>query len=1314
MAYGADQLFPSAISKSRRCQDKGAVSHRHADENTRGENSKHDADILEGNAALLSKNPNKDLIRTLFDMKSVERAAGNILVSDIYDEAIRYLTPPSSLDGSFAEGVNLKKIASVADIQSVLKGASRKAKAIVERLFLAQEHRRMKGGLDIMEQADILVQQGRDKVAANVTAESVHAEATRQRLLVVLEEEQERERERESFWWSKTTQSRPVEEQRELARIFDEERESAAARIMHLTSSVAGLKSSLAFESTDPASRHDAEREEDGEEAEAEADRLADLFASSVHEFFDEHHKETNSLVEDSSVMLGKNNPEDLERGADHSLPPVPAARNNTSALLDGRPPSSSTSSIGLPSVHSNISQVWQNEDSRSTWTHSKEERSLENTDHELVMKKMLKPFNEDIDTIEQEESQRKKKPFLILVHPKSEEAIAEEKKRAKREKRKAQERDTLAKEKLSRESLLAEKAARFKAVRDRQMRAKERHETSMLLKNRDFANKLKVKNIQSERLRQRPRVVYGSTDIGASVLDDPDSIGLVRQAQSVQFESVVKEGPPETFPDAQPSSGIFWGRSMELMGSGQEEFPMHRMASTTTGGGVFWGSWVEEDSDLKSSVLHDRELRESNRNMSMGGHASSSEFPVSDQVESVQATIDNKKGIEEAPVHPIEVKVRMYRLLHRGARLSDRIAKFDLRGKRNPGTGGLGKRQHDVGIDCGDPMFTCSTHVRGSINQGRGAFAIVTVYDGGTSDPVRKTDIVMRAYMPATSETLTVRITRAEASLFLNKSTVWYQASDVQDGKASMQYMRPYWKEKISPIVKRLQIHQQMIGGENFVSRDLFLDVDRCILSRTSVLLTPFAEQQHAAQSAFPKESAVVIRIEKSLEKKKTKAGPTKYNANGEPIVEPPKDWEVHEGPPGSDTITFAVTVVFSRRNGRRDTLRKSLSLATLTRYLKLPKKPMVMVAEAQLEAILDALVRSVRLVFLSPKAGDPTDDNGRFRRYSAGEAIAEAEIDLLFHWQKPSRRAIHIDETGEGKVDYEKLAEKEAKEEGDRRSSAAVKIQSAFRGMVGRAIFKVEVERQRRLANESAEKIQCAYRGMVGRKIFKQKWLEKGLLELEAEETELERQRELEILRKMELKGLVHWIEAREMEIDGKNVSLEVQVKAKPTLSVFFRATMLDDIDSPVPKLTVSSRDKLDPFIAYLTGFETVRSGRMIEVDHDLDYVALTEVMIERLQLFKSRANNILVLSIREPEPLHNDVFLNIDAGGMKTPPRPTNIPALDMTSVKKSKQRRRRISLGLEPLSAKERKKQKEEEVKERRKKKKGDKLTLAGGH
>ena len=118
-----------------------------------------------------------------------------------------------------------------------------------------------------------------------------------------------------------------------------------------------------------------------------------------------------------------------------------------------------------------------------------------------------------------------------------------------------------------------------------------------------------------------------------------------------------------------------------------------------------------------------------------------------------------------------------------------------------------------------------------------------------------------------------------------------------------------------------------------------------------------------------------------------------------------------------------------------------------------------------------------------------------GRFRRYSAGEAIAEAEIDLLFHWQKPSRRAIHIDETGEGKVDYEKLAEKEAKEEGDRRSSAAVKIQSAFRGMVGRAIFKVEVERQRRLANESAEKIQCAYRGMVGRKIFKQKWLEKGL---------------------------------------------------------------------------------------------------------------------------------------------------------------------------------------------------------------------------
>ena len=55
----------------------------------------------------------------------------------------------------------------------------------------------------------------------------------------MLEEEQERERERETFWWSKTTQSRSIEEQKQLAAVFDQEREAASSRIMLLTQSIA-------------------------------------------------------------------------------------------------------------------------------------------------------------------------------------------------------------------------------------------------------------------------------------------------------------------------------------------------------------------------------------------------------------------------------------------------------------------------------------------------------------------------------------------------------------------------------------------------------------------------------------------------------------------------------------------------------------------------------------------------------------------------------------------------------------------------------------------------------------------------------------------------------------------------------------------------------------------------------------------------------------------------------------------------------------------------------------------------------------------
>ena len=233
--------------------------------------------------------------------------------------------------------------------------------------------------------------------------------------------------------------------------------------------------------------------------------------------------------------------------------------------------------------------------------------------------------------------------------------------------------------------------------------------------------------------------------------------------------------------------------------------------------------------------------------------------------------------------------------------------------------------------LNCGNPMFTCSTKVSGSINQGKGAYAIVTVYDGGggPDQPKLRTDLVISAYLPGTSEHLVVRINRAEVAIFLNKSTDWLSANDVRDGKASMQYMRPYWQEKISPIVKRLQIHLQMIGGENYVSRDLYLDVDRCVLSKTKVALPCIDDQREYGQDSFPKHAAVVVRVERAQAKQSSSSNePKQYDASGKLIERELKSWEIHEGPPGSEMISFAITVVTRRQNGIRDTMRKSISL--------------------------------------------------------------------------------------------------------------------------------------------------------------------------------------------------------------------------------------------------------------------------------------------------------------------------------------------------------------------------------------------------
>ena len=744
------------------------------------------------------------------------------------------------------------------------------------------------------------------------------------------------------------------------------------------------------------------------------------------------------------------------------------------------------------------------------------------------------------------------------------------------------------------------------RAVEERQIRAKLRHESIHLRKNVNFNNKMLVRNIQVDRMRQRPRVTFGRNHKGAMahILDDPDSIGMIKSANIDAFDSVQENAQNVSDQSllniSAPSSGIFWGKSMELVDNDDIELPMERMASTTSGGGVFWGNWVSED---RVEDQNEHAFEHVERGSSVEAASSSSRSMQDLQDDGVRNTNIKAKENEDK-LHPITKLLVQYRKKNRGAKLSDRINSLNLKG-RSAVVGGLGKLKAKYRVlNCGNPMFTCSTKVSGSINQGKGAYAIVTVYDGGggPDQPKLRTDLVISAYLPGTSEHLVVRINRAEVAIFLNKSTDWLSANDVRDGKASMQYMRPYWQEKISPIVKRLQIHLQMIGGENYVSRDLYLDVDRCVLSKTKVALPCIDDQREYGQDSFPKHAAVVIRIERTQAKQSSSSNePKKYDSSGKLIERELKSWEIHEGPPGSEMISFAITVVTRRQNGIRDTMRKSISLASLTRYLKLPKKPMLMVAEEKLGELCDAILKSLRFVYLSAVDGDPTDENGRFRRYSKEEAMAEAELEFIFKWSKPTRRALAFVDPNKIpspiksppktlEVEHNELQLAEDLQIAKR--SAAVHMQRMYRGFKDRIL--VSNLREKKLAEEKLRKAEEAEKESRERQSMhlEEVWMRNYLKELAAKE-----------LREKKFNSqFAYRIVKNNINIDGKRVSLTVNVTDKPALNFAFIVVVHDHSKKKL-LLTLDEGEKLSTFInLYIKDLPSDNKSTLLKKDYAL----------------------------------------------------------------------------------------------------------------
>ena len=179
--------------------------------------------------------------------------------------------------------------------------------------------------------------------------------------------------------------------------------------------------------------------------------------------------------------------------------------------------------------------------------------------------------------------------------------------------------------------------------------------------------------------------------------------------------------------------------------------------------------------------------------------------------------------------------------------------------------------------------------------------------------------------------------------------------------------------------------------------------------------------------------------------------------------------------------------------------------------------------------------------------------------------------------------------------------------------------------------------------------------------------------------------------------------------INIDGKRVSLTVNVTDKPALNFAFIVVVHDHSKKKL-LLTLDEGEKLSTFInLYIKDLPSDNKATLLKKD----YAPFVEMLIGYLQLFHSKKNNIMILSMKFPESTSDenigdsqngtnltpnnkkndnaiididaeldttDLFLNHETK-FKTPPAtPAFVPTLDMESVKKSKRRRRRISLGL----------------------------------
>ena len=320
---------------------------------------------------------------------------------------------------------------------------------------------------------------------------------------------------------------------------------------------------------------------------------------------------------------------------------------------------------------------------------------------------------------------------------------------------------------------------------------------------------------------------------------------------------------------------------------------------------------------------------------------------------------------------------------------------------------------------------------------------------------------------------------------------------------------------------------------------------------------------------------------------------------------------------------------------------------------------------------------------------------------------------IDFIFAWGKPARRPITF--VDPSKSPARLLPEvqpviiddtiQEMEDLNVARESAAVQMQRVYRGFKDRNIvssLKREREKdERRKLKEENEKAEMERQLMHIEDLYMRSYM-KQMEKRRKEEEKLNSQ-------------FAYRVVKTNVFIDGKRVSATINVTDKPSLHIAFIIVVHEQSNKKL-LLTLSEGEKLDEFIDHYCNNDEgrpVKDNAVLGLQQN-DYPKLVDLMIDHLQLFHSKKNKIMILSLKTPQnvdddvttkgaknkmttPLRrnkeNNVIVDIDddldstdlflkdESVMKTPPAtPAFVPKIDMESVKKSKRRRRRIKLGM----------------------------------